>query len=33
VGSRQALGMAVRNAAAAQRRCTLLAERLRMSAV
>jgi exodeoxyribonuclease V alpha subunit len=29
VGSRQALGMAVRNAAAADRRCTLLAERLR----
>jgi exodeoxyribonuclease V alpha subunit len=33
VGSRQALGMAVRNAAAADRRCTLLAERLRSSAV
>ncbi len=31
VGSRQALGMAVRNAAAADRRCTLLAERLRRS--
>jgi exodeoxyribonuclease V alpha subunit len=29
VGSRQALGMAVRNAAAADRRCTLLAETLR----
>ena len=28
VGSREALGMAVRNAAAADRRCTLLAERL-----
>ena len=29
VGSRQALGMAVRDAASADRRCTLLAERLR----
>jgi exodeoxyribonuclease V alpha subunit len=29
VGSRQALGMAVRDAASAERRCTLLAERLR----
>jgi exodeoxyribonuclease V alpha subunit len=29
VGTRQALGMAVRNAAAADRRCTLLAERLK----
>jgi len=33
VGSRQALGMAVRNAAAADRRCTLLAERLKRSTV
>jgi exodeoxyribonuclease V alpha subunit len=33
VGTRQALGMAVRNAAAADRRCTQLAERLRASAV
>ena len=33
VGSRQALGMAVRNAAAADRRCTLLAERVRKLAV
>jgi exodeoxyribonuclease V alpha subunit len=32
VGSRQALGMAVRNAAAADRRCTQLAERLRKTA-
>jgi len=33
VGSRQALGMAVRNAGAADRRCTLLAERLKRSTV
>jgi exodeoxyribonuclease V alpha subunit len=32
VGSRQALGMAVRNAAATGRRCTLLAERLKRTA-
>jgi exodeoxyribonuclease V alpha subunit len=32
VGSRQALGMAVRNAAATDRRCTQLAERLRKTA-